>query len=118
MSFPGKSLEVSVVNTVLGWMEHRACLVEQFLKFLLTNRYLGQMHIHLFNGSINQNRSIWNRKFDEILLLDTIIYVIIVEQEEKFQFWNQKKARLESRPCHSTGSGASHLLFCAQISHM
>lgn len=22
MSFPGKSLEASVVNTILGWMEH------------------------------------------------------------------------------------------------
>lgn len=31
MSFPGKSLEASVVNTILGWMEHQACPAEQLL---------------------------------------------------------------------------------------
>lgn len=31
MSFPGKSLEASVVNTILGWTEPWAGLREQFL---------------------------------------------------------------------------------------
>ena len=86
MSFPGKSLEAPVVNTILGWMEHQACLAEQFL----TDGYLGQMNIHLFKGNINEKCSTLNRKLDE-MLLQTLLFMyqsktrgkmLVLESEE------------------------------------
>lgn len=94
MSFPGKSLEASAENTALGWTAHLDLSGRPGPKFLLTNGCLGQMNIHLFNGSTNGKYSILNRKLNEMLLLDFIIYAIRVNKRNDFSFWRQKKAKV------------------------
>lgn len=109
-SFPGKSLEVSVVNPILSRMEHQACPAEQFL----TDGYLGQKNIHLINGNIHKKCSTLNRKLDEMLLLDTIIYES--EWKNRKNIGSGVRRRQGLNPGHATEQAPVQVTYVSELS--
>lgn len=93
MSFPGKSLEASAENTVLGWMAHLDLSGRPVPKFLLTNGCLGQMNIHLFNGNTNGS------------LMKCCCWILLFMQSELIRgmisaFGGRRKPRFRSSSYH------------------
>lgn len=117
-SFPDKSLEASVVNMI--GLDGTPGLPDSAVpKYLLANGYLSMMSIHLFSRNINKKCFILNRKLNEMLLLDLIIYVISVKQEEIFQFGESEEAKVQiqavslSRPRYMLP-----IILCLALSHV
>lgn len=83
-------------------------------KFLLANGYLGMMSIHLCSRSINKKCFILNRKLNEMLLLDFIIYVIRVKQEEIFQF-GESEGSQGSSPDYISEQAKMHVTYLSVL---
>lgn len=76
--------------------------------------FLGTTSIHLFNGSINEKCFVLNRKLNEMLLLDFIIYVIRFKQEEIFQF-GESEGSQRSNPGHISEQAKVHITYLSVL---